>query len=125
VKMQILDAIDRLEEGASGRCAPQRRSDTLLVIHTLLTDSRENKEKVKGVYEANANLSKRVREQDERIDGLRKALDDRNTMMDNAERESRRISEALSSDNLELWDENTYLREAVARQSIELSKALR
>ena len=105
------ERVNRLLAGTERNCSDQRRSDTRTFIAEALQVIRHQCEKDEASRE--------------RITALRQALDDRNTMMDNAERESSRIKDALSSDNLELWDENTYLREAVARQSIELSKALR
>ena len=67
---------DWLVKNTERNCSGDRRNKTRAFIADAMKKERE-------LYEANAGLSRRINEQDERIAGLRKALDDRNTMMDN------------------------------------------
>ena len=90
--------INRLLAGTERNCSDQRRNDTRTFIAEALQVIRHQREKDEASQE--------------RIAGLRKALDDRNTMMSN-EAEERRAAQT----------ENHLLRVAVVRLSCQLSEA--
>jgi len=96
--------IERLQAGTMRNCSDQRRNDTRGFIADSLTRERE--------------LVETINEQDDRIDGLRKALDKRNEMMDNEadrrDKEAKRLqyrvdqareNEELASDEIILLNE--------------------
>ena len=126
---ELQESIDRLLEGASGRCAPQRRSDTLKVVLAVVNMERQAKETARAVSNHNQERFDARQAKDERITALRQALDDRNTMMDNeadnrdkeAKRLQYRVDQARENEEL-ASDEIMLLNEVVICQAKQIAQ---
>ena len=94
--------IERLQAGTMRNCSDLRRSDT----RGFIADS------LKTIRFLSGKLDEEREASSERIDGLRKALDDRNEMM-SAKADERHAAQT----------ENHLLRVAVVRLSCQLSEA--